>query len=149
MKIILKKDVDKIGKVGELLDVSDGYARNFLFPRGLADEATDGNITELKIQQERRKVREDKEKAAAIENKKLLEDKSIRLSVSAGENGKLFGSVTAAQVSEALETQIGVKTDKRSIKLPDAIKQAGNYKVSIRLHAGVQADVPLIIEIQK
>ena len=131
------------------MDVSDGYARNFLFPRGLADEATDGNIAELKTQQERRKVREDKEKAAAIENKKLLEDKSIRLSVQAGENGKLFGSVTAAQVSEALEAQIGVKADKRNVKLPDAIKQAGSYKVSIRLHAGVQADVPLIIEIQK
>ncbi|GHV36713.1 50S ribosomal protein L9 [Synergistales bacterium] len=149
MKVILKKDVDKIGKAGELLDVSDGYARNFLFPRALADEATDGNITELKTQQERLRAKEDKEKAIALENKKHLEGKQITLSVSAGENGKLFGSVTAAQVAEALETQLSVKADKRSIKLPDAIKQAGSYKISIRLHAGVQAEVPLIVEIQK
>jgi large subunit ribosomal protein L9 len=145
MQVILKKDVDKIGAAGQLLEVSDGYARNFLFPRGLAEEATAGKIADLKTRQQNRKIKEDKEKTAAEEDKKRLQGKVIRVPASAGENGKLFGSVTAAQIAEALEAQHGVKADKRNIKLAEPVKQAGNHAVSVRLYAGVQVDMTLSV----
>ena len=148
MQVILKKDVNKIGKAGELLEVSDGYARNFLIPRGLADEATEGRIADLNTRQQNRKVKEDKEKQAAEERKKLLQDKDIRVVASAGESGKLFGSVTTAQIAEALAAQYTVKVDKRDIKLAEPVKQPGNHAVSIRLHSGVQADMKLVVEAQ-
>jgi large subunit ribosomal protein L9 len=147
MQVILKKDVNKIGKAGQLLDVSDGYARNFLFPRNLAEEATAGKIADLNARQESRKAKEDKEKQAAEEYKKQLQGKTIRITASAGENGKLFGSVTTAQIAEALEAQHMIKVDKRDIKLAEPVKQPGNHAVSIRLYAGVQADITLAVEI--
>jgi len=148
MQVILKKDVNKIGKAGQLLEVSDGYARNFLFPRDLAEEATAGKIADLNVRQQNRKAREDKEKQAAEEKKKQLQDKVLRVTASAGESGKLFGSVTTAQIAEALFAQYMVKVDKRDIKLTEPVKQPGNHAVSIRLHAGVQADMTLGVEIQ-
>jgi len=148
MRVILKKDVNKIGKAGELLDVSDGYARNFLFPRNLAEEATAGKIADLNVRQQSRKAKEDKEKQAAEENKKLVQGKEIRVTASGGESGKLFGSITTAQVAEALEAQHGIKADKRDIKIAEPVKQAGTHAVSVKLHSGVQADMTLVVEIQ-
>ena len=148
MQVILKKDVNKIGKAGQLLEVSDGYARNFLFPRDLAEEATTGKIADLNARQQNRKAREDKEKQAAEERKKLLQGKVLRVTASAGESGKLFGSVTTAQIAEALLAQYMVKVDKRDIKLTEPIKQSGNHAVSVKLHAGVQADMTLDVKIQ-
>jgi large subunit ribosomal protein L9 len=148
MRVILKKDVDKIGGAGQLLEVSDGYARNFLFPKGLAEEATAGKIAELQELRQNRKIKEDKEKSAAEEDKKRLQGKVIRVLASAGENGKLFGSITAAQVAEALEAQYSVKADKRGIKLAEPVKQAGSHSVAIRLYAGVLVDMTLSVEIQ-
>ena len=148
MQVILKKDVNKIGKAGQLLEVSDGYARNYLFPRNLAEEATAGRVADLNARQQNRKVREDKEKQAAEEKKKLLQGKVLRVTASAGESGKLFGSVTAAQIAEALLAQYVVKVDKRDIKLTEPIKQSGNHAVSVKLHAGVQADMTLDVKIQ-
>jgi len=148
MQVILKQDVSKIGKAGELLDVSDGYARNFLLPRGLAEEATPGKIADLKTRQENRKSKEEKEKLAAEEVRKQFQGRLIRVEASAGENGRLFGSVTAAQIAEAVEAQFGIKVDKRDVKLSDPVRQPGNHPVSIRLHAGVQADMTLSVEIR-
>ena len=148
MQVILKKDVNKVGKAGQLLDVSDGYARNFLFPRDLAEEATSGKIADLKMRQQHQKAKEDKEKQAAEEEKKRLQGKVVRVGASAGENGKLFGSITTAQVAEALEAQHQIKVDKRDVKLADPVKQPGNHAVSIRLYSGVQADMTLLVEIQ-
>jgi large subunit ribosomal protein L9 len=148
MRVILKKDVDKIGSAGQLLEVSDGYARNFLLPKGFAEEATAGKIAELQELKQNRKIKEDKEKSAAEEDKKRLQGKVIRVLASAGENGKLFGSITAAQVAEALEAQHSIKADKRGIKLAEPVKQAGNHSVAIRLYAGVQVDMTLSVEIQ-
>ena len=146
MRVILKKDVNKIGKDGELLEVSDGYARNFLFPRGLAEEATAGKIADLKARQQSLKNREAKEKQAAEKDKKLLQGKEIRVAASAGESGKLFGSVTATQVAEALSAQYMIKVDKRDIKLAEPVKQPGNHAVSIKLYSGVQADMTLVVD---
>ena len=148
MQVILKKDVNKIGKAGQLLEVSDGYARNFLFPRGLAEEATTGRIADLNARQQSRKAKEDKEKQAAEENKKLLQGKVVRVAASAGESGKLFGSVTTAQVAEALEAQYTIKADKRDIKLAESVKLPGDHAMSVRLYSGVQADMTLTVEIR-
>jgi large subunit ribosomal protein L9 len=148
MQVILKKDVNKIGKAGQLLEVSDGYARNFLFPRGLAEEATAGRIADLNTRQQSRKAREDKEKQAAEEDRKILQGKMVHVAASAGESGKLFGSVTTTQVAEALEAQYMIKVDKRDIKLADSVKQPGNHAMSVRLYSGVQADMTLVVEIQ-
>ena len=148
MQVILKKDVNKIGKAGQLLEVSDGYARNFLFPRGLAEEATAGRIADLNARQQSRKAREDKEKQAAEEDKKLLQGKVVRVTASAGESGKLFGSITTTQVAEALEAQYMIKVDKRDVKLAESVKQPGNHAMSVRLYSGVQADMTLTVEIR-
>jgi large subunit ribosomal protein L9 len=146
MQVILKKDVSKMGKVGELLEVSDGYARNFLFPRDLAEEATAGKISDLKTRQQNHKNKEAKEKLTSEEDRARLQDKVVRVTVSAGENGKLFGSVTTAQIAEALEAQFRLKIDKRNIKLAEPVKQSGNHAISIRLYAGVQADMTLAVD---
>ena len=149
MQVILIKDVNKIGKAGQLLEVSDGYARNFLLPRGLAEEATAGRIADLNTRQQSRQAKEDKEKQAAGKDKNLLQGKVIRVSTGGGESGKLFGSVTAAQIADALEAQFGVKVDKRDIKLAEPVKQSGNHAMSVRLYSGVVADMTLTVEIQK
>ncbi|MDR2180368.1 MAG: 50S ribosomal protein L9 [Synergistaceae bacterium] len=148
MQVILKKDVDKIGKAGQLLTVNDGYARNFLFPRDLAEEATAGKVADLKAREQSQKSKEAKAKQASQENRERLQGKAVRVAASAGENGKLFGSVTTAQIAEALEDQYRIKIDKRNIKLPEPVKQAGNHAVSIRLYAGVQADMTLVVDVQ-
>ena len=145
MQVILKKDMDKIGKAGQLLEVSDGYARNFLFPRGWAEEATAGKIADLKTRQQSQKAKETKEKLTSEENRKRLHGKAIHIAASAGENGKLFGSITTAQIAEALEAQFQIKIDKRNIKLAEPVRQAGNHALSIRLYAGVQADMTLVV----
>ena len=149
MQVIMKQDVSKIGKAGELLEVSDGYARNFLFPKGWAEEATAGKIADLKNRQQHQKVKEDKEKQASEEVRKDLQGKMVRVEASAGENGKLFGSITAAQIAEAIEAQFGAKIDKRDVKLAEPIKQPGSHPISVRLYAGVQADMVLSVEIRK
>jgi len=146
MQVILKKDVNKIGKAGQLLEVSDGYARNFLLPRDLAEEATAGRIADLNARQQSRKAREDKEKQAAEKDKKLLQGKMVRVTASAGESGKLFGSVTTAQIAEALETQYMIKVDKRDVKLTEPVKQPGIHSISVRLHVGVQVDMTVLVE---
>ena len=134
MKVILKQDVAKVGKKGELIEVSDGYGRNFLVGRGLADEATPG------------KVREYQRQKAAAELKKTLGGKVVTVKASAGEGGKLFGSVTSAQVAEALGAQFGCSVDKKDIKLDDSIKQAGSFAFKIKLYPGIDAEMTLKVE---
>ena len=148
MKIILLTDVAKLGRAGELLEVSDGHARNFLIPRGLAVEATPGKLAEWKADQARKKAKDDKARAEAIELKTKLQGRAVSVEGKAGENGKLFGSVTAAQIVEALESQHGLKgIDKRDIKIDEAVKAAGNYQFSVKLYAGVQADMTLTVTV--
>lgn len=148
MKIILKKDVSKIGKKGDLLEVADGYGRNFLIARGLAEEATEGRLRELSEHKKSQKVKEDKKVAAAQEAKKKLGGKVVMIKVNAGEGGRLFGSVTTAQVAAAIEAQYGVEADKKDIRIEDAIKQAGSFPAKIKLHAGVEAEFTLKVEVQ-
>lgn len=146
MKVILKQDVSKIGLKGELVEASDGYARNFLIAKGLAEEATPGRMREYEELKKTQKAKEDKKMKAALEAKKKLSGKVVSVKVSAGEGGKLFGSVTSAQVSDALASAYGVSVDKRDIKFDDAVKLAGTYKFKIKLYTGVEADMTLKVE---
>ncbi|MBQ9418964.1 MAG: 50S ribosomal protein L9 [Synergistaceae bacterium] len=148
MKVILKSDVNKLGKAGALLEVSDGYARNFLLPKNLAIEATPAKINEWKNEQARLKAKDAKDRAEALELQKKLAGKAVNIAGKAGENGKLFGSITAAQIADALEAQHGLKDfDKRNIKLDEVIKQSGNFKFSLKLYPGIQADMTLVVTV--
>lgn len=146
MKVILKQDVNKIGRKGDLLEVSDGYGRNYLIARGLAEEATAGKLRELEEKKKYQKVKEDKKLSAALEAKKKLGGKTVVMKVNAGEGGRLFGSVTAAQVAEAAAAQYGASVDKKDVRLEDAVRQAGSYPVKIKLHAGLEAEMTLKVE---
>ena len=140
MKIILKVDVKGTGKKGQIFEVADGYARNFLFPRGLAIEATSGNVQELankKASEEKRKARE-KQIAEALAAK--LQTLTIEVASKTGEGGRLFGSVTNKEIAETLKTDYSVEIDKRKIELKEPIKTLGTYTVHAKLHPDVSAN---------
>ena len=148
MKVILKTDVSKLGKAGSLIDVSDGHARNFLIPKGLAVEATPGKMAEWKAEQARLKAKDEKNRQEALDLQKKLQGKSVRIEGRAGENGKLFGSITAAQIVDALAEQHGLKDfDKRNVKLDEAVKNAGDFKFSLKLYPSIQADMILTVTV--
>ncbi|MBR5618905.1 MAG: 50S ribosomal protein L9 [Clostridia bacterium] len=140
MKVILTQDVKSLGKKGEMVSVADGYARNFLFPRGLAAEANAQSLTELKNREQaaQHKIAVDTQNArdAAAQ----IEGKTVRVSAKAGANGKLFGSVTAKEVAENLKKQYGVDADKRKISMED-VKAYGTYEAEIKLYSGISAKI--------
>ena len=138
MKVVLKQDVKGLGKKGELVNASDGYARNFLFPKNLAVEANAQNMTELKNREQAAKYKIDTETAEAKKNAERISGKTITITAKAGQNGKLFGSVTAKEIAEKIEKEFGIKTDKRKITVED-IKQFGTYEFEIKLYTGISA----------
>jgi large subunit ribosomal protein L9 len=138
MKVVLKQDVKGLGKKGELVNASDGYARNFLFPKNLAVEANAQNMTELKNREQAAKYKIDTETAEAKANAERISGKTITITAKAGANGKLFGSVTAKEIADKIEKEFGIKTDKRKITVDD-IKQFGTYEFEIKLYTGVSA----------
>ena len=139
MEVILLKDVRGLGKAGEKVKASDGYARNMLFPRKLAMEATPANLKALERKQQELEAHIAMEKAAAEELKKNLENASVVVSAKGGENGRLFGAVTAADISAALKEQMNVDVDKKKIDLDAPIKAEGSYTVEIKLFQGIAA----------
>jgi large subunit ribosomal protein L9 len=136
MKIILRKDHDKLGKIGELVEVKDGYARNYLIPRNVAFAATAGNLRALEEEKKQHVDRDKRELQHAQKIATQLDKVSITLKVKVGEDEKLFGSVTAQMIAEAL-IEKGVSLDKRIIDLEEPIKALGIYTVNIKLHAEV------------
>jgi large subunit ribosomal protein L9 len=146
VKVILKEDVSKIGKKGDLIEVSDGYARNFLFPRGLAEEATEGRQKEWETRRKGLAQKADRAEKAAQEVKRNIQGKQIVLKASAGESGKLFGSVTTSMISQAIEEQLKVKVDKKDIRVPETIRQIGRYTLSVRLYANTEAELSVLVE---
>lgn len=138
MKVVLKQDVKGLGKKGELVNASDGYARNFLFPKNLAVEANAQNMTELKNREQAAKFKVETETAEAKKNAERISGKTVTITAKAGANGKLFGSVTAKEIAERLEKEFGIKTDKRKINVED-IKQFGTYEFEVKLYTGVSA----------
>lgn len=140
MKVILKEDVKSIGKKGTLVNVSDGYARNFLLPKGLAVEATAGALGEMKSKQDSERHRLEQELVLAKENASKLNGKTVKVTAKAGQNGKLFGSVTSKEISEAIKAQYAIAIDKRKIDVAD-IKNFGTYEAEVKFPQGVTAKV--------
>ena len=140
MDVILRDDVEKLGRAGEVVTVKDGYARNFLLPRGLAYPATDGNRRRLDAEQRLRARKVEAEVSSARDVAAKLEAVSLSFSMKAGEGDKLFGSVTAADIAERLAAE-GLKVDRKHIELEEPIKALGVYKVPVRLHPDVKPEV--------
>lgn len=138
MEVILKSDVKGLGKKSEKVNVSDGYARNFLFPRGLAAEANAQTLSEMKNKQSSEQFRADEELKAAKENAEKIGNKTVVLKAKGGANGKLFGSVTAKEIAVVVSKEFGVSVDKRKITVDD-IKAFGTYNAQVRLHPKVTA----------
>nr|WP_302599520.1 50S ribosomal protein L9 [uncultured Cellulosilyticum sp.] len=145
MKVILTQDVKKVGKKGDLLEVKDGYARNALFPKGLAVEANAVNMNNRKLEQnaEAKRKQQELDDAKAIAEK--LNEKEIKIPVKTGEGGKVFGSVTSKEIAEVIKKDLGVAVDKKKIQLKDPIKGLGGLKVTIKLHPQVSATVSVYV----
>lgn len=141
MKVIFIQDVKGSGKKGEVKTVADGYARNMLFPKGYAIEATAQNMSMLAGQQSSAKHKADLEKQAASEAAAKIKDKKIIITAKAGSNGKLFGSVTASSVAEAVLSQLGVNIDKKKVVLSSDIKNFGLYTATIKLYNGISEKI--------
>ncbi len=145
MKVILLEDVKGTGKKGQIVNASDGYANNFLFPKKLAVAATNDNLNSIKLQKKAEEKRKAEELAAAKELAEKLTKLDIKISVKTGDNGKLFGSVTNKEIAAAIEQQTGLVIDKKKIVLNDQIKMVGTRHVNIKLHPDVTAEVKVII----
>ena len=145
MKVILQQDVRGQGKKGQLVEVSDGYARNFLLPRKLAVTATAENLNTMKQQEKARKAQEAAEKAQAEATAKLLEGLMVKIPAKAGEGGRLFGAVTAKEVSEALAAQHGVNIPKARLVLDEPIKACGGYQIKAKLGYEVVGTVNVMV----
>lgn len=143
MKVILKENIKGVGKKNEVINASDGYARNFLFPKNLAVEATPENMNKLNSQNEAKQYKKDVEKEKAKEIAKKLENITLQIKVQAGENGKIFGSVSSKEISESLEKQYKISIDKKKIELKEPIKLLGTRTVEARLFEGVIGKIKL------
>ncbi len=143
MKVVLLTDVKALGNKGELVNVSDGYARNFLFPRKLAKKADSQAINELKNAEESKRFKIESDKKIANDSKAVLENSLICIKARAGKNGKLFGSVTAKEISAEIKRQKNIDIDKRKITLDADIKSFGTYNAEIKLYAGISAAVKI------
>ena len=146
MEIILLQDVKALGKKGELVKVSDGYARNFILPKKLGLEATKQNLYDLNMQKaaEEKRLKELLEEAKNFGKK--LEELTIKLSIKAGEGGKTFGSVSTKEIVEAAKKQYNLDIDKKKLQLADPIKNAGSYTVPVKLHPQVTAELKVKVE---
>ena len=137
MKVILLDNIKGVGKKDEIINASDGYARNFLFPKKLAVEANNENMSKLKAKKQSEQYKKDVNKENAEKIAKKLDNITLTIKVKAGENGKIFGGVSAKDISEAFEKQHNIKIDKKKIDLKETIKTLGIHTVSIKLFEGV------------
>lgn len=141
MKVILLKDVKGKGKKGDVVEVSVGYANNFLFKQNLAEEATPGNLKALKARKQKDKQAEQQEKNEAVQLKDKLEKITVELKAKSGEGGRLFGSITSKQIAEALKKHHKVKVDRRKIELEQPIRALGHSNVPVKLHPEVTGTI--------
>jgi len=149
MKVIFLKDVKGKGKKGEVKNVADGYAHNFLIKQGLAIEANNANISSLDAQKKKEEKAAAQELAEAKKLKEVLDKTTVELTAKAGEGGRLFGSITTKQVAEELQKKHGIKIDKRKMELDDAIRTLGHTKVPVKLHHEVTATLTVsVLEIK-
>ena len=137
MKVILKADIKGVGKKDEVINASDGYARNFLFPKNLAVEANSENMSKLKAKQDSNAFKKSQEKEEAQKIADKLSKILMKVQVKAGENGKIFGGVSSKEIAENLEKQYNIKVDKKKIDLKETIKTLGMFTIEIKLYEGV------------
>ena len=147
MKVILLQDVRGKGKKGQMLEVSDGYARNYMLPRKIAIEATADAVNTMRMNDKATQERIAKEKAEAIEVSKKLREMTVVVNAKGGGNGRLFGSVTNQEIADALKAKTGIALDKRKIVITDAIKNVGTYTVTCKL--GYEITAPLTVKIEE
>jgi large subunit ribosomal protein L9 len=141
MKVILRADISGLGKRGDIVDVSDGHGRNYLLPRGLGLKASDGAVAQAAAMRRRRDLRDASDREAAQTIASALVAKVITIKAKAGGEGRLFGSVTAADVVSAVADQTGIELDRKMLSVPDHIKTVGQYAVVAKLHHDVQFDI--------
>lgn len=141
MKIILSSDVENVGFKGDVVTVADGYARNYLVPKGLAIAATKGALKQAEMMQRARAEKEAKAKAEAQARVEKLQAAPVYISANAGEDGRLFGSVTSSDVARGIEDQLGETVERHDIRLADPIRTLGSHSVDVNLHEGVHASV--------
>ncbi|WP_208560517.1 50S ribosomal protein L9 [Marinilactibacillus kalidii] len=141
MEVVLLKDVKGTGKKGEIKNVSDGYANNFLLKKGLAKEATNSAVAELSAKKNAMKREENEILEAAKQDKKKIEDNPIELKEKAAEDGRLFGSVTTKQIAKEMEKQLGIKVDKRKLNQPMPMRAVGSQNIEVKLHKEVTAEL--------
>ncbi|HOQ76650.1 MAG TPA: 50S ribosomal protein L9 [Thermoclostridium sp.] len=146
MKVILTQDVKTLGKKDDVVNVNDGYARNFLIPKGLAVEATAAALNEVRIRQGAQKHRKENELAEAQALKKKLSEITVTIKSKAGSSGKLFGSVTSMDIAEKIKKDFNISLDKKMLNLPEAIKTLGTTEVEVKLYQGVVAKVKVKVE---
>lgn len=154
MKVILKVDIKGTGKAGQLVEVSDGYARNYLIPRDLAEVADKSALNQLKTRREAQKHHEETERAKARAAAETINNKSVTCyakagHTEAGQAGRLFGSVTTKEVAEAIKSQLGIEVDRRKITIEGDIKTFGTYKAQIKLKGGVTASLNVVVAEQQ
>jgi large subunit ribosomal protein L9 len=148
MKVILLADVKGVGKKGEVINASDGYARNFLFPRKLAQEATDANMNVLNLKKEAERRKKLAEIEAAQKLADELKGKAVKIAAKSGENGRLFGSITSKDVADALNAQYKLNIDKKKIVV-DTIRTLGTYEVEVKLYPEISTKISVVLTEQK
>lgn len=148
MKVILLKDVKDLGKAGELVNSKTGYARNFLFPKGLAIEATPANLKQWEEEQKQIEEKKQKEKEAALELKAQIEKITVELKGKGGEGGRLFGSITSKDIADKLKKQYKLDIDRKKIELKDNIKSAGITNVDVRVYPEITASLKVNVVIE-
>ena len=141
MKVVLKQDVRILGKKGELVETSDGYARNFLFPRNLAAEADNKAMNELKNAESSKQFKIDTQIKQATASKNKLEGQVFKMTAKAGSNGRLFGSVTSKEIAQEIKKQYAISVDKRKVTLDTDIKAFGTYNATVKLYNGIVANI--------
>ena len=148
MIVILNRDIKGTGKAGDVVNVSDGYARNMLIPKGYATEATEGNIRNLKKQKAIAAEKKAEEKAAAQQTAGKIGKVSVEIKTKAGEGGRIFGSITSKDIADALKAQHNITVDKKKILLDSPIKQTGEMTVEIKLYTDVNAKLKVVVNAQ-
>lgn len=146
MKVILKQDIKGVGKKDEVINANDGYARNFLFPKNLAVEANEVNMSKLKAKKDGENYRKSQEKEEAQKQAEKIKNITLTIKVKAGENGKIFGGVTAKEIAENLKTQYNIEVDKKKIILAETIKTLGKFNIEMKLYEGVSAKLLVSVE---
>lgn len=145
MKVILRQDIKGVGKKDQVINAADGYARNFLFPKNLAVPADEGNMNNLKAKNESVAFKKSEDLKEAKEIAEKMKKITVKIPVKIGDNGRLFGAVTAKEIAEALKKDYGINVDKKKVLLSESIKVAGVTKVDIKLNEGVMASVSVMV----